>query len=46
MFFHNGSNYDYQFIIKELVEKFEGEFNCLEEDTKNQNLFNSNNKRS
>ena len=24
--FHNGSKYDYQFIIKELVEEFKGEF--------------------
>ena len=24
--FHNGSTYDYHFIIKELAEEFEGEF--------------------
>ena len=24
--FHNGSNYDYHFIIKELANKFEGQF--------------------
>ena len=24
--FHNGLNYDYQFIIKELANKFEGQF--------------------
>ena len=29
--FHNGSNYDYQFIIKELAEEFEGDFECLGE---------------
>ena len=29
--FHNGSTYDYHFIIKELAEKFEGEFQCLGE---------------
>ena len=29
--FHNGSNYDYHFIIKELATKFEGEFECLGE---------------
>ena len=29
--FHNGSNYDYNFIMKELVEEFEKQFNCLEE---------------
>ena len=27
--FHNGSPYDYHFIIKELAEEFEGEFECL-----------------
>ena len=27
--FHNGSTYDYYFIIKELAEEFEGEFECL-----------------
>lgn len=27
--FHNGSNYDYHFLIKELVEQFEGQFECL-----------------
>ena len=26
---HNGSSYDYHFIIKELVEEFEGQFTCL-----------------
>ena len=31
--FHNGSTYDYHFIIKELVKKFEGNFECLGEDT-------------
>ena len=29
--FHNGSNYDYQFIIKELVHRFEGQYECLGE---------------
>ena len=29
--FHNGSNYDYHFIIKGLVEEFEGDFECLGE---------------
>ena len=32
--FHNGSTYDYLFIIKELAEEFEGEFECLGENTK------------
>ena len=27
--FHNGSNYDYHFIIKELANQFEGQFGCL-----------------
>ena len=27
--FHNGSTYDYHFIIKGLEEEFEGEFECL-----------------
>ena len=31
--FHNGSNYDYNFIMKELVEEFEKQFNFLEENT-------------
>ena len=29
--FHNGSCYDYHFIIKGLTEEFEGEFECLGE---------------
>ena len=31
--FHNGSTYDYLFIIKELVKEFEGNFDCLGENT-------------
>ena len=31
--FHNGSTYDYHFIIKGLAEEFEGEFECLGENT-------------
>ena len=27
--FHNGSTYDYHFIIKELAEEFEGQLDCL-----------------
>ena len=30
---HNGSTYDYHFIIKELAEEFEAEFECLGENT-------------
>ena len=29
--FHNGSNYDYHFIIKELAEEFKQRFTCLGE---------------
>ena len=32
--FHNGSNYDYDFIIKELANEFEGQFKCLGENKK------------
>ena len=31
--FHNGSIYDYHFIIKELVKEFDGNFECLGENT-------------
>ena len=31
--FHNGSTYDYHFIIKELAEEFEGQFKYLGENT-------------
>ena len=31
--FHNGFTYDYHFIIKNLVEEFEGEFECLGKNT-------------
>ena len=31
--FHNGSTYDYHFIIKELAEEFQGQFECLGENT-------------
>ena len=31
--FHNGSIYDYHFIIKELVKESEGNFECLVENT-------------
>ena len=27
--FHNGSTYDYHFLIKELAKEFEGQFECL-----------------
>ena len=31
--FHNGSTYDYHFIIKQLTREFKGYFHCLEENT-------------
>ena len=31
--FHNGSTYDYHFIIKQLAKEFAGQFECLEEDS-------------
>ena len=31
--FHNGSIYDYHFIIKELVKEFEGNFECRGENS-------------
>ena len=31
--FHNGSTYDYHFTIKEFVKEFEGNFECLGENT-------------
>ena len=31
--FHNGSTYDYHFITKELVKEFDGNFECLGENT-------------
>ena len=31
--FHNGSTYGYHFIIKELAKEFEGNFDCLGENT-------------
>ena len=32
-FFHNGSNYNYHFIIKVLANRFQGKFECLGENT-------------
>ena len=31
--FHNGSNYDFHFIIKKLTEEFKKQFVCLEKNT-------------
>ena len=37
--FHNGSNNDYHFIIKELAKKFEGQFKCLWKNTEKYKTF-------
>ena len=37
--FHNGSNYDYHFNIKELAEEFKKQFTCLEENTEKYIIF-------
>ena len=42
--FHNGSTYDYHFIIKELAKEFEGEFECLRENTEKYVTFSANQK--
>ena len=37
--FHNGSTFDYHFIIKELAEEFEEEFECLDENIEKYTTF-------
>ena len=37
--FHNGSNYDYHFIIKELTNEFERQFKCLGENKEKNKSF-------
>ena len=37
--FHNGSTYDYHFIIKELAKEFKGQFECLGENTEKNITF-------
>ena len=37
--FHNGSNYDYHFIIKELENEFEEQFECIGENTEKYKTF-------
>ena len=39
--FHNGSTYDYHFIIKELVKEFDGDFECLGENTEKYITFST-----
>ena len=41
--FHNSSTYDYHFINKELAEEFEGQFECLGENTEKKYYFFSTN---
>ena len=42
--FHNGSTYDYHFIIKELAEEFKGQFECLGGNV--YNFFSTNQERT
>ena len=37
--FHNGSTYDYHFIIKQLAREFKGNFHCLGENTEKYMTF-------
>ena len=37
--FYRGSNYDYHFVIKDLANAFEGQFECIREKKKNAKLF-------
>ena len=37
--FHNGWNYDYHFIIKELASEFDEQFECIGENTENYKTF-------
>ena len=37
--FHNRSNYDYDFIVKELANEFVGKFTCLVENTEKSKTF-------
>ena len=37
--FHNGSDYDYHFIVKKLANQIEGKFKCLRENTEKHKKF-------
>ena len=39
--FHNGSTYNYHFIIKELAKELEGQFECLGENTEKYITFSA-----
>ena len=43
--FHNGSTYDYHFIIRELASEFDGNFECLGENTEKYITFSVPNKK-
>ena len=43
--FHNGSNYDYHFIIKELANEFQRQFEYLGENTKKVLNFSCSNRK-
>ena len=43
--FHNGSHYDYHFIIKDLTNKFEGNFECLGKNAEKFNTFFHSNRK-
>ena len=43
--YHNRSTYDYYFIIKELAEEFDGQFECLGENTEKYITFSVPNKK-
>ena len=40
--FDNGSTYGYHFIIKELVQEFEANFECIGENTEKYHIFSTN----
>ena len=44
--FHNGSTYDYHFIIKQLAKEFKGNFDCLGELTEKYITFSDQLKKS
>ena len=37
--FHKDADYNYHFVIKELANEFEGQFECIEENTKKYKTF-------
>ena len=37
--FHNGANYDYRFIMKDLANQFKGKFECLGENKEKYKTF-------